>query len=120
MKNKVEILRAACCIAGLDGGVCQDELNLLRRLAADIGVGQASLDAMINRAESDRDFYQELFRYLSSEPDETLKILFRIAIADRDLNTNESVVLHDFAKRLGVSDERYDELLRAADQKLDG
>ena len=30
MFNEVEILRAACCVAGLYGGVCQDELNLLQ------------------------------------------------------------------------------------------
>lgn len=118
MRNDVEILRAACCIAGLDGGVCQDELNLLQQMASDVGVGQASLNAMISRAEKDPNFYQEMFKILSADPEETMAFLFRIAVVDNELNVNESVVLHDFARRLGVPEDRYEALLKAADQSL--
>ena len=33
---KVEVLRAACCIAGADGNVDDGELVLLKRLAAKV------------------------------------------------------------------------------------
>jgi len=91
MWKEVEILRAACCVAGLDGGVCQDELMLLQRLASEVGVGSMSLDAMIKRAEGDSDFYQELFQYVSADAEATMKLLFRLAIADRELHVNERV-----------------------------
>lgn len=118
MRNDVEILRAACCVAGLDGGICQDELNILQQMATDIGVGQASLNAMISRSEKDPNFYQELFKILTADAEETMKILFRVAISDSELNVNESVVLHDFARRLGVTEERYEILLKEADQSI--
>lgn len=118
MRNDVEILRAACCVAGLDGGVCQDELNILQQMANDIGVGQASLNAMINRAESDPNFYQELFKILSSDAEATIRTLFRVAVVDTDLNVNESVVLHDFSRRLGVAEDRYEALLKEAEQSI--
>ena len=119
MWKEVEILRAACCVAGLDGGVCQDELMLLQRLASEVGVGSMSLDAMIKRAEGDSDFYQELFQYVSADAEATMKLLFRLAIADRELHVNERVVLYEFSKRLGVSEERYEELLSAAETEIE-
>lgn len=118
MRNDVEILRAACCVAGLDGGVCQDELNLLQQMASDIGVGKASLDAMVSRSEKDPNFYQELFKILTADAEGTMEILFRVAVVDSELNVNESVVLHDFARRLGVSEERYEEMLKKVDRSI--
>ena len=68
--SDMEILKAACCVAGLDGQVCEKELPILKQLAERVGVGKASLEAMMDRAVSDRGFYEEQLSFLSSSPDE--------------------------------------------------
>ncbi len=81
--HQVEILRAACCVAGIDGDTTDRERRLLTHLADQIGVGQASLQAMIDRAERDKSFCDEQFLLLKTRPDKTLGILLKVALADR-------------------------------------
>ena len=113
MKN-VEILRAACCVAGLDESIHDSEREMLDRLAEHAGVGQTSLNAMIDRAVNDPDFYQEQFKTIRTDPDSTMKALFCIAVADHELSTEERVILHQFATRLGMDPKRFNQLLAAA------
>ena len=110
----VEILRAACCVAGLDEQITDSERNMLERLAHHAGVGSVSLEAMIDRAVSDPDFYQEQFEMVRTDPDATMKALFCIAVADHELTTDERVILHHFATKLGMEPKRFDQLLAAA------
>ena len=60
--QRVEILRACCCIAGADGETTPDELAQIKQLAEAEGVGEASLNAMIERAEKDPDFFKQQFK----------------------------------------------------------
>lgn len=114
--KEVEVLRAACCLAGIDGEICQREHPLLARLARAAGVGQASMDAMVERALGDASFFQEQFNILKADAEETMKTLFRIAIADGVLARSERVVLQHFAGKLDMSEARYEELLTAAEK----
>ncbi len=116
MTDEVELLRAACCIAGLDGDVCDEENSLLARLAEKIGVGPVSLAAMIERAETDPAFYEEQFQLVQKDPDEAMKILFAVAVADGVLLQTERVILHHFADKLGMPEERFEQLLRSAEK----
>jgi len=116
---KVEILRAACCVAGADGEATKDELRLLMQLADQIGVGQASLQAMVDRSLKDREFWEEQFLLLKTKPEETLKILLKIAMSDRELQDAECTMLREFAKRLGLASDRFDRVLQQAKAHLD-
>ena len=113
MRN-VEILRAACCVAGLDQHISVEERRMLERLAEHAGVGRTSLEAMISRAVDDPDFYQEQFKMIQTDPDATMKALFCVAVADRELKTAERVILHEFAVKLGMKPARFNQLLAAA------
>jgi tellurite resistance protein len=106
--RKVEVLRAACCVAGIDGEAEDKELAVLRELAEEIGVGQTSLNAMVERAETDQAFYQEQFRVLKGNPKETLEFLLRVALADGRLGNRESQVLRLLALRLDVDGDQFD------------
>ena len=119
MLDKVEVLRAACCVAGLDGTIGEKEMPLLQALATDAGVGAASFKAMRDRATSDRNYYEQQFRFLRGNPDESMKTMLRVAVADGELHANERVVLDIFAKKLGLSEERYHQLLTAAEQAIE-
>ncbi len=105
--RKVEVLRAACCVAGADGETTVDEKKILNRLADDVGVGEVSLQAMIDRAENEKDFHKEQFRVLKADPHLTMQILFRVAVTDAKLRRDELKILKRLALRLGVSGEQF-------------
>lgn len=114
----VEILRAACCIAGLDQEICEKERPLLDRLATAAGVGQVSFKAMMDRAKRDPAFFQEMFKIVKADPDAAFKVMLSVAIADGKLTTDERVVLHHFAQKLGLPEARSDQLLAAAEKRV--
>lgn len=116
--TEAQLVRAACCIAGLDENVCEKERPLLEKLARGAGVGQASLEAMIDRARNDQDFYREQFSVLKPEPDRAIRVLVQVAMADGQITQEERVILHHFAERLEVDDEKFNRLLEKAEQKL--
>lgn len=116
MLDQVEVLRAACCIASIDGEITADEEAVLRQLAEKVGVGQMSLKAMMDRAKRDPNFFQQQFEILHADPDVAMKALFRVAICDGDMNPNERIMMQFFAGRLGVDDARFNQLLAAAEK----
>lgn len=111
---KVEILRAACCIAGADGESTDAERELLNRLAKETGVGQASLDAMISRACSDQNFCNEQFRVLKADPKEAIVILLDVAMADGSIDESEAGILQVLSGKLGVPADVFEALLAKA------
>lgn len=118
--QQVEVLRAACCVAGIDGHVAAAERRILRRLADEIGVGDASLTAMIERAENDKAFYAQQFKILKADPKQSMQLLFRVAVADGKLRKTEAVVVLRLAERLGVRRDTFDRWLAEAIDYLKG
>jgi len=116
--DQVEVIRAACCIAGLDAHIHDEERRLLEQLAHQVGVGRASLEAMIDRGRSDRTFYEKQFKLFRGDPEAAMKVLFTIAMADGELSTDERVILQHFAEAVGLSTEQYDQLLTAAEKQM--
>jgi tellurite resistance protein len=116
---QVEVLRAACCVAGADGETTPAERVLLDKLAKQTGVGLASLEAMIDRACSDPAFCNEQFKILKAEPKDAMAILLDIAMADGNVDAAELQALSVFAKRLSVPEEIFQKLANTAKQMAD-
>jgi len=114
--RRVEILRAACCVAGADQQIGPLEKPFLDRLAAEAGVGLASLEAMMDRSVNHEEFYKEQFSVLSADPKTTMTLLFRIAIVDGSLQEREAEVLQYLADKLDVPSDRFDRWLKQAQQ----
>lgn len=111
---KVEILRAACCVAGANGESSEAEQQMLDRLAKECGVGQASLEAMVSRACSDQNFCNEQFRVLKADPKEAIATLLEVAMADGIIEESEAQILKVLATRLEVAEPVFDALLLKA------
>ena len=109
--TRVEVLRAACCVAGADGKAKPEELALLQRLADDVGVGKASFDAMVSRGEEDQNFYQKQFAVLKADPQQTMAILFQIAMADGQISEAETGILRGLADNLNVPEDIFNGVL---------
>lgn len=116
--RKVDVLRAACCVSGVDGNAHAVERRILEMLAKEVGVGSASLDAMIHRAETEEDYYESQFRVLKSDPSETMKLLFSVALVDRELSTSELDVLSRLAQRLKLTQEEFNRMRAQAESYL--
>lgn len=110
LMTRVELLRAACCVAGADGEAGAVERLVLERLARDAGLNEATMEELIKRAESDTEFYATQFRKVTTDPYATMEFLFAVALADCELKTSELGVLYKMAHRLGVSDEEFAKL----------
>ena len=119
MVEDVEILRAACRITGLDEQVCDKGKSALQQFIRQVGVGKASLNAMIDRARSDQNFYEQQFDIIKTDPDSTMKKLLQIAVADNDISQTERIVLAHFAQQLGMAAQRFDQLLDSAEKMMD-
>ena len=109
--QKVDLLRAACCIAGIDGDLEGPERDIINRLASDVGVGKASLDAMIARGKRDPEFHKEQFRVLKADPQHSMAVLLEVALADGRVSDRESVVLESLSQRLEVPPDVFQQLM---------
>ena len=109
--QRLDILRAACCVAGIDGSANEAQAVVLKRLAREVGVGKASLNAMIERAETDNTFHEEQFKVLEFEPKTTMATLLEVALADGELSASEADVLRILAGRLKIDSAMFEQLL---------
>ncbi len=112
--QRVEILRASCCIASADGETTDAERTQLEKLAKTMGVGDASLQAMINRAQTDPAFYKMQFGLLRAEPLKTMEILMETVLANGEIKESEFGVLKGLAERLGIGESDFREQIRLA------
>lgn len=113
--DEVELLRAACCVAGLDGQVTEEEEQLLRDLKEHAGVGEASFQAMLDRARNDPDYYEDVLDVVRPNAEQVLQLLARVAAADGEVSTTEREMIHTFAERLGIEKDHVKQVLTAAD-----
>lgn len=112
--ERVALLRAACCVAGIDQNISPPEQAVIQRLANDVGVGQASLNAMQERASTDPEFYREQFQVLKSEPQKSMAVLLEVALADGSISEEEVFVLSELSKRLTVPESVFAQLVEKA------
>ncbi len=109
--QKVDVLRAACCVAGSDGNLTDQELGLVKKLAKEVGVGQASLAAMLERSMKDENFHKEQFKILKENPKGCLATVLEVAMSDGVMSDVEQNVLRSLADNLQVPSDVFDQLM---------
>ena len=117
--QKVDVLRAACCVAGIDGQPNNAERVVIDKLAGEAGVGQASLNAMIDRGATDPEFHREQFCILKAQPQKTMAALLEVAMADGHLSENETNVLRALSEKLSVPTNVFEQLLSNINNMLE-
>lgn len=108
--QRLDLLKAACCVAGADMKRPEED-QIVQKLAGEIGVGDASLNAMLARAERDPEFCREQFRILKEEPAECMGVLLQVALADGNLTDGEVQVLGKLSNQLGIERGVFDNLM---------
>ena len=109
--QRIDLLRAACCVANADGATSESEMVLVNKLIKEVGVGRASVEAMMDRAKIDLTFCEDQFRILKSEPSESMLVLIQVAMADGKLTEEEIQVLQSLANNLEIPSDVFDKLI---------
>lgn len=100
--QKIDLLRAACCVAGADGDITVAEMIVINRLVDETGVGKASLEAIMQRARTDSEFCEQQFKILNEDPSQSMTLLLEVAMADGHLSSEEVSVLERLAENLNI------------------
>jgi len=109
--QRVELLRAACCVAAADGEVSEHEFALLRQLASEVGVGKASFQAMVDRALRDPEFSRSQFVFFNENRGDCIAALMQIAVSNGRISEDEENVLRILAANLQVPQDVFDKIL---------
>ena len=112
MNNEtLEILKAACCVAGIDGEICDREHPLLKRMARAAGVDTDWLNTTLERALNDPLYFERQFHLLKADPEQTIRTLIEIATVDTHFSLPERIIVQHFADKIGMDRERYEAIL---------
>lgn len=117
LMEQVEILRAACCIAAADGDISAKEQTTLEEMAGRLGVGTASLKAMIELALNDQKFRDSQLKMLHKDPSEAFATLYKVARLEREVPDEEREMLVHFGRRLGLKSDEMNAVIKRVHEK---
>lgn len=112
-KADVDLLKAAVCVAGLDGEITEQETEVLIHLAHRAGVHDDDLTDLMARARIDGELLDQQLIVVREDPEVTIGVLCHIAVVDGQVSYEEREVIHQFGVLLGVSRERMAEIFEA-------
>lgn len=111
--NELDVLKAACCIAGMDEDVGFQERKVMQMLASRAGVTPTSFDTMMDQALEDDDFFEGQLNLLQSNLDDAIRLLLRVAVVEGKLDPGEREVLLHFSEQIGMTSEHFEQILTA-------
>lgn len=117
-KSDVDLLKAAACIAGLDGEITPHEAKALRHLAERAGVREDHLETLMEKARVDDDLLNEQLSVVRADPDTTIAVLYQVAAIDGVVSGDERAVVEQFGVILGLSRKRIDKIFEVVEQRL--
>ena len=92
-RQERELFEAVLAIAGADGRITRSERGLLESLAERVGVGRASLAAMIDRATREPRFKSDRSLHKVSDPLKAMELLVAAARIDGEISEEERQLL---------------------------
>ena len=110
LREQLELLKATLVLAAADGEIRHSERGLYERLARRIGVGQASLDAMIDQAHDTHEALEEICSTAIADPQRAFKLLVAAARLDGEISEEEREVLVLMVPKLKLPPEQFTEL----------
>ncbi len=115
----LELLKAALAVAVADGKVTRSEMGVIKGLALRVGVGQASLDAMMDSAQDDDSVADSLLIGSKEKARKAFELLVAQARIDGDISGEERDVLVRIAGSLKIAGEAFDQAYSAGLARAD-
>ena len=114
-----ELLQAALVLAAADGHISRSERGVIESLAQRAGVGPISLQAMVDQTLRNSAARDKLFQMVQSNAERSLKLLVGTARIDGKITTEERELLVQYASRLGIEGDRFQQVYQAGIEAAD-
>jgi len=117
--EKLELLKAALAVAAADGRLSKSEMGVVFGLAARVGVGQASLQAMIDAARAGKDVSDDIVIRSEQGGRTALELLVAQARIDGQISDAEREMLVRIGLRLNITGHEFQEIYKAGISRAD-
>ena len=119
LHEQIELMRAVVALAAADGKITRSEMGLLTSLATRIGIGEVSLNALIEQAMEQPEKRDELFGYAMSDPELAMELLVGAARIDGEIADAERELLSDIMSMLEIPVDKFGEIYQRGIQRAD-
>ncbi len=117
--EKLELLKAALAVAAADGKLMRSEKGVVEGLAARVGVGRASLDAMMASAERGESLAYDIVMQSEQSARTALELLVAEARIDGEITRKERSLLAWIGTRLGIKGDEFHSIYKAGIARAD-
>ena len=111
-------MKAALAVAVADGQLQRSEMGVVEGLAKRIGLGQVSFDAMVEAAQTDESFADNIF-IPKDKARSTLELLVGLARIDGIISDEERSVIVRIATSLGITGDLFEQAYLSGIQRAD-
>ena len=115
----LELLKAAIAVAVADGELRRSQKGVIEGLAARIGVGRMSLDAMLDAAQLDDSIADNILIRSPDKARSALQLLVAQARIDGEISDEERDVIVRIASAMGISGDDFQTIYRAGIARAD-
>ncbi|MBN1346050.1 MAG: hypothetical protein JXQ73_25405 [Phycisphaerae bacterium] len=115
----LELLNAALALAMVDGDFSSAEKGIIQGLAARAGVGQVSLQAMMDRAQRDPDMHKDLHIRSGGKARKIMEFLVAQARIDGEITNEERDMLVKICLQLGIDTDEFGQIYAQGVAKAD-
>jgi tellurite resistance protein len=114
-----ELLKAALAVAVADGRLQRSEMGVVEGLAKRIGLGQVSFEAMLEAAQNDPSFADDILIQPKAKARSALELLVGLARIDGLISDEEREVIARIATSLGITGDEFEKVYLAGIQRAD-
>ncbi len=119
LMEELELLKAAIAVACADGELRRSEMGVVEGLAARVGVGKASFDAMVAAAEQDDSIADNILIRSKEQAHKAFELLVAQARIDGHISNEERNILVRIASSLGILGDEFQTIYEAGIQRAD-
>ena len=117
--EELDLLKAALAVAVADGELRRSEMGVVEGLAARVGVGRASFDAMLAAAEDDDTIADNILIRSKERARTALELLVAQARIDGEISEEERNVLVRIASSLDITGDEFQAAYQAGIKRAD-
>ena len=117
--EKLELVKAALAVAAADGEIRRSEMGVVEGLAARVGLGRASLDAMTAAAERGDSIACSIVMGSEETARTALELLVAEARIDGEITEKERGLIAWIGTRLGIKGDAFQSVYKAGIARAD-
>lgn len=117
--EKLELLKAALAVAAADGEMRRSEMGVVEGLAARVGLGRASFDAMMASAQRGDSLAYDIVMQSKESARTALELLVAEARIDGEITQKERALVAWIGTRLGIKGDEFQAVYKAGLDRAD-